>query len=442
MSLRHFSVLVFILSSLPLASAQADATVTVIHGIPGGDLELDPALPVDVSANGACVIQGLEFGQISDRLAVPAGEYDFAVSLSDGACGGDVVLTADDVPLADGANATAIAHLTEDGGITLSAYINDASAVQEDEGRLAVHHNAAAPAVDIVAYQFAEGDFIPTVELKGVINPQSAAADVTADFYSVSIAPEAGAAIALESLQVPEGELTLVYAVGSLSTGSFQLIVDRQPVGTEEEPAIVTVIHGINGIDLDLDEPLPVDVFVAGVGCALTNFTFGEISDRLELPPGEYDIEIRLSDGECGGPVAVSKEGVPFAAGENATVIAHLTEEGTPDASKFTNDVSEGRGRLAVHHTAAAGAVDIDVFRAWFWFFKKVLGLDGVTNGQSASEDLYPGKYYARITPAGSKHKLFFDRVPIPYNTAVFVYAVGTPENGTFQVLVDSQPID
>ena len=89
MSVRFFVALVFVLSLTPFASARADALVTVVHGIPGGDIDLDPALPVDVSANGACVITGLEFGQISERLGVPADEYDLAVSLSDGACGGN-----------------------------------------------------------------------------------------------------------------------------------------------------------------------------------------------------------------------------------------------------------------------------------------------------------------------------------------------------------------
>jgi hypothetical protein len=83
----------------------------------------------------------------------------------------------------------------------------------------------------------------------------------------------------------------------------------------------------------------------------------------------------------------------------------------------YLNDagaVTEGNGRLAVHHTAAAGAVDIDVYKVWWWFFKKVLSLAGVTNGQSASEDVDPGTYYARIRPSGSNKKLFFDRVPVP----------------------------
>ncbi|MEM9730500.1 MAG: DUF4397 domain-containing protein, partial [Myxococcota bacterium] len=329
-----------------------------------------------------------------------------------------------------------------DGAPALTKYTNDASGTEEGNGRVAVHHTAAAPAVDIVGYQFAEGDFIPLVVLEGVTNPQSAAAEVPADFYSVSIAPAGGDALALESLAIGEAKLTLIYAVGSLSTGSFQLLVDVQDVGISETPAIVTVIHGIEGSDLGADPSLPVDVFVSGVGCALTGVTFGDISPRLEVPAGSYDIAVSFSDGNCGGDVAINATGVPFAPGENATVVAHLTEGGAPTATKFTNDVSPGPGRVAVHHTAAAGAVDIDLFKPYFLWFRQVLGLDGVTNGQSASQTLSPRNYIAIIKPEGGRKPLFIGQVPVEKNTAVFVYAVGTPSNHTFQVIVDTQSIE
>ena len=62
----------------------------------------------------------------------------------------------------------------------------------------------------------------------------------------------------------------------------------------------VTVIHGIDGTDLGLDEPLPVDVHVSGVGCALTGCVFRQVSDRLELPSGSYDTR-RPDDGAVRG---------------------------------------------------------------------------------------------------------------------------------------------
>lgn len=142
------------------------------------------------------------------------------------------------------------------------------------------------------------------------------------------------------------------------------------------DAATLTVIHGIPGRDLDLDPELPVDVFISGLGCALTDFRFGDVTGRLPVPAGAYDITVSLSDAEagaCNGPVAIEAAGMPLAARENATVLAHLAEDGSPTASKFVNDLRDpGRGkdaRLAVHHAAAAGAVGVGLFRKLRLFF-------------------------------------------------------------------------
>ena len=48
--------------------------------------------------------------------------------------------------------------------------------------------------------------------------------------------------------------------------------------------------------------------------------------------------------------------------GENTTVVAHLTEQGTPTLTKFINDVrglGDGSARVAVRHAAAAPAVNV-----------------------------------------------------------------------------------
>ena len=139
------------------------------------------------------------------------------------------------------------------------------------------------------------------------------------------------------------------------------------PAAAQAQPAKVYAIHGIPGGDLGLDPALPVDVAVNGA-CALTNFRFGEIRGPLSLPAGSYTFEIKLNLGgaACSGLTAIGPAVVPFAAGETATLIAHLTEAGSPTASKFVNDVSKtgaGRARLVAHHTAAAPAVDVVVSR-------------------------------------------------------------------------------
>ena len=72
----------------------------------------------------------------------------------------------------------------------------------------------------------------------------------------------------------------------------------------------IQVIHGIPGQDLGLDPELPVDVHVSTLGCVLTDFRFGQVSPTLTIPAGTYDVEVRLSDGACGGTVAIPAPGV------------------------------------------------------------------------------------------------------------------------------------
>jgi hypothetical protein len=105
------------------------------------------------------------------------------------------------------------------------------------------------------------------------------------------------------------------------------VLAQAAPAGAAET-STVTVVHGIPGQDLGLDPDLPVDVLVNGELCALTDFRFGDVSDRLELPEGTYDLEVKSSDGDCGGATAISAEGVELPGGVNASVVANLDADG------------------------------------------------------------------------------------------------------------------
>ncbi|MDX1613375.1 MAG: hypothetical protein R3300_03635, partial [Candidatus Promineifilaceae bacterium] len=80
--LTIMAAVVMALTLLTVLIAAADAhlaTVSVGHGIPGDDLGMDTALPVDVDVNGACAIEGLEFGEFYDLGMVPPGTYSVTV---------------------------------------------------------------------------------------------------------------------------------------------------------------------------------------------------------------------------------------------------------------------------------------------------------------------------------------------------------------------------
>lgn len=209
--------------------------------------------------------------------------------------------------------------------------------------------------------------------------------------------------------------------------------------GADAHVANVRVAHGIPGQDLGLEPALPVDVLVNDSICLLEGFTFGEFAGPVELAPGTYNIKISLASSPACENAPVIEADVPFDAGEDATVIAHLSEAGDPTASKFVNDLSRTgsvESRLIVHHTAAAPMVDIEVRRPSR--FGPTLNIDDFSNGDQASAEAWPGRWKVSIAPAGATDPVFG---PIPFNVRPFktylVYAVGSVDTGSFTLLVE-----
>jgi hypothetical protein len=226
-----------------------------------------------------------------------------------------------------------------------------------------------------------------------------------------------------------------LFLVFALAVMSFAVVSAEDPL------AVVYVGHGIPGQALGLEEnDLPVDVSVDG-GCLLEAFTFGEFAGPVELPAGDYEIAISLADAEdpCSADPVIGPTTVTFESGVNYTVFAHLTEEGAPTASVFVNDVSKavaGYSRLTVRHTAAAPAVDIELYRGWSG--GRMVGvIEGLENPEQAGPlNLRPGRYEAVILAAGTEDVVLAVPVVLMPHKSYIVYAVGGLETETFTVLV------
>jgi len=133
------------------------------------------------------------------------------------------------------------------------------------------------------------------------------------------------------------------------------------------QSASVYVVHGIDGRDLGLDQPLPVDVLANGSICLLQNFTFGTVAGPVALNAGTYNLQISLANtsNPCTNPAVITAD-VTFAAGEIASVIANLDGNGAPTANKYTEDLSAlntGMSRVNIRHDAWAPAVDIKLHK-------------------------------------------------------------------------------
>jgi hypothetical protein len=216
--------------------------------------------------------------------------------------------------------------------------------------------------------------------------------------------------------------------------------------------ASVYVVHGIPGHDVSesLDSALPVDV-QATVGstsiCLLKGFKFGDIAGPFTIPAASYNFTISLANtvDPCSNPALLTANGVAFAEGENASLVAYLNAEGAPGVKKFDNDVSPipaGQSRVIVQHTANALAVDIHVARYTFLTPLRPVTIPNVRNGEQAQADLpseqtwnYPTTQVT-LTPAGDKSPVigpyFFQLEP---HDVYLIYAVGSLSTGSFTLI-------
>ncbi len=213
MRIRTLAVAATALAAVSLAApASADddvAMLSVLHAIPD--------TPVDVYVDGELTLDDFEPGDLAGPLELPGATYSVAITAADASDDSDPVLGPIDLPLENGGNYTAVAHLDADGEPTATLFENDITPTAAGEGRLTVRHTAAAPAVDVLA-----GDEVVVSALE---NPDEATLDLPAGTISASVAaagttdPVLGPA----DVTVAEGELTIVYAWGSLEDDNLAL---------------------------------------------------------------------------------------------------------------------------------------------------------------------------------------------------------------------------
>lgn len=205
------------LSAATPAIAEAMATVSVLHAIPSGK----GADIVDVYAGTALLIDDSLPGTLK-TVQVPGGTYDPAVFVDgQGPGNGTAVVSAAQVPVPGGANATVTASLNARGAPALNVFVNDTTALRSGIGRLTVRHIAAAPAVDVRANG--------TVIFGKLRSGGQALASVPSGKYRADVvfAGTRTLVIGPATLTVRKGMNTIVYAWGSASDGTLKLAVQQ-----------------------------------------------------------------------------------------------------------------------------------------------------------------------------------------------------------------------
>lgn len=228
----------------------SDGTVTVVHGVPD--------LTVDVYVNDDLTIEDFEYGTVTDPLTLPAADYDIDIRAADADPASDPVLT-QMVTLPAGANATIEANLDGSGAPMISVWVNDISTIDAGNGRVTVRHTAAAPNVDILANDGAL--------FTNVANGGEGVADVPAGDYNVKVTAAGDAATVVRevpALTIPEGTNVIVYAIGDLEGGSFELAV-QTIAGLHTPPTGVP-----SGTGGDLGTGIPLWLFASLTAAGMT----------------------------------------------------------------------------------------------------------------------------------------------------------------------------
>ena len=212
-------------------------------------------------------------------------------------------------------------------------------------------------------------------------------------------------------------------AAGLVAAGT--LLLGGTASAAAADTATVSVVHGIPNT--------PVNVFVNGKS-TLTDFKPLTVAGPLELPAGTYDVKVYPAKDTAGTGTPVIEASATLTAGENVTLVAHLTADGKPTITPYVNDTSAigaGKGRLVVRHDAAAPAVDV---RA-----NGTVAFPGLVNPKQASADLAAGTINADVVLAGTSTVAIGPAaVKVTEGSETIVYAVGSAADKTLGVVVQT----
>jgi hypothetical protein len=213
------------LVSIP-AAAQHPAGLLAVHGIDGRDLGFDQSLPVDVAIDGACALTDFQYGQTVGPVPLPRGTYSIAISLSDGNCGGAVVIEAD-VKFGAGKFKSVVAHLDLEGAPTASVFKINNNELRDGFGRVYMAHTANAPKVDITAKPRGSEGVVFTAK-----NGEARTADVGSGRYTSRIYPALAPTQVAGPVRfrVRSNEILAIYAVGTFPD-TFNILSQRIPTG-------------------------------------------------------------------------------------------------------------------------------------------------------------------------------------------------------------------
>ena len=192
--------------------AEGDACVNVVHASPDA-----PA--VDVYLDGALALEGLEFGEFSGWVPVPAGDHQVQVTPAGEMADAAVI---DAMVTVEAGMAYHVAATGTVAEIAPAIYPVDLSAPADGNARVRVIHTSPdAPAVDVAV---AGGDVL----IGDLAFPDASdALEVPAGTYDLEVRPAGTEDVALElpGVTLEAGMTYDVFAIGLVEDGSLNVLV-------------------------------------------------------------------------------------------------------------------------------------------------------------------------------------------------------------------------
>lgn len=239
-------------------------------------------------------------------------------------------------------------------------------------------------------------------------------------------------------------KMLAVLAVAGSAIAAATATAGATEPAPKPSPTTTSTVYVTHGLPLDTSGTV-VDVYVNDK-LTLDDFKFGETKGPVQLPQGTYDVEVRTPDGV---KTLIQKDIAVPGTGSFSIVASFVDAAGTPGLNVFANDVSKTRrwdGRLALHHAAAAPAVDVEL-GLWPWSRRydvfKFTAAAGASNGAQAAVVLPSWlRYTVDVNAAGTDTTvLSLDKVKVPRRTLTNAYVVGSLSGDTLQVITSSIPL-
>ena len=284
-----------------------NASVRLVHTVPGiGAVDVT----VGEGNNTTVLFDNATFRSATQYVQVPGGEYTLDVRAATADNSGEVVESFD-VEVENGTSYTATAY-----GDGSAEDVNLNTEVDGEIANLRVAHvSPDAPAVDVY---LDDETFITSVS-QGTITDYE---DVTPTEHQVTIteADNRSAVVFNQTVPVQASDYTIA-ATGQVSAGAMTqftpLVIQDNGTTPDENTSAVQLAHaapGVNTIDVTVEQNNSTTVLY-------DNVSFSNVSSYVQVPAGDYDLQIRAATGSNDGEI-IETVGVDVAGGEAYTVFA------------------------------------------------------------------------------------------------------------------------